>query len=70
MFIEVSAQDEYELHLVSPSEKDDEGRLEIFYNSEWIPFSVDHFSMQVAELACQELGFSYASKYATVGALG
>ncbi len=46
------------------------GRLEIYYYNEWIPFTMDGFNMQAADLACKSLGYKYASRCARVGTLG
>ena len=70
MFIGTLAESLYELRFDNPDFTDGEGRLDIYNNSKWIPFSVNHFSMQVADLACKNLGFIYATNYATVGTLG
>ena len=47
-----------------------EGRLEIYYSYTWTPFSITGFDMHEANLACKNLGYSYASRYAKVGTLG
>ncbi len=46
-----------------------EGRLEIYYSYEWIPFAITGFNMHAADLACKSLGYTYASRYARVGTL-
>ncbi len=51
------------------------GRLEVYqYVSRngylWLPFRINSLSMHGADLACKKLGYSHASRYATVGTLG
>ena len=69
MFIGTLAESLYELRIYKQGVRDGQGRLDIYNNSKWIPFSVNHFSMQVADLACKNLGFIHASRYTTVGTL-
>ena len=46
------------------------GRLEMYYSSQWNPFTITGFDMHDADLACRKLGYSYALTYAKVGSLG
>ncbi len=54
----------------------DEGRLEVYQHVNyrigylWMPFRINSLSMYGADLACKKLGYSHASRYATVGTLG
>jgi len=42
----------------------------MYYRSQWTPFTIIGFNMHAADLACKELGYSCAARYANVGYLG
>ena len=46
------------------------GRLEIFLDDVWGTVCADGFDVHNADVACQQLGFLYADRVGTVGALG
>lgn len=46
------------------------GRLEVYLNSiGFVPFCITSFSAKVADLACNQLGYSRAQQYGTVNTL-
>ena len=55
---------------LSSSSYSSSGRLEIYYNYQWTPFTIVGFDMHDADLACKLLGYSYAQRYANVGYFG
>ena len=55
---------------MTSSNSSGQGRLEMFYQSIWTPFTIDGFDMHDADLACKKLGYKYASRYAIVGTFG
>ena len=67
--VEVFGQSSGDLRLTS-SNSSGQGRLEMFYQSIWTPFTINGFDMYDADLACKKLGYKYASRYAIVGTFG
>ncbi len=60
-----------ELRLVESLTADGrDGRLEIFLRGEWGTVCKSNFGFEEADVACRQLGFSYASRLGSVGELG
>ena len=71
MFVCMYSTDVFGVSLrLSSSLSTSSGRLEMYYNSQWTPFTIVGFDMHDADLACKLMGYSYAQRYARVGYLG
>ena len=72
VYLGTLGQSSGDLRLYPTSYYSSGGRLEMYYSYSygWTPFTIAGFDMHDADLACKQLGYSYASRYAKVATLG